>query len=140
MPALDAEAFVPRRIAGGTQHVVDARTGIRLEQENGSTAVGDEVLAWLGKQAAHMDSRVLRALILGQVVAGERERIGHLPALQVDHTKASPGRNADRPSLPRGDFDRFGGPHGTTLSHRAAPANHPSPQRRAVDSPTACPE
>ena len=106
MPALDPEAGVALGVAGGAQHVVDARRVVLLQQQDRPPVVGDEVLARPREQPVDVHAGVLGRVVLGDVVGPEGERVGDLAALHVDHAHALAGGHAHPAALAGRDVDR----------------------------------
>ena len=107
MPALDTEAFVPRGIARGDQHVVDPRCVVLLEREDRTPPVRDEVLAGPREEPVDVRPRVLRAVVLARVVGDERPRVRDLPSFDIDHAQAPTRLDPHGAPLARRDVDRL---------------------------------
>ena len=105
VPALDAETLVTRGVAGGDQHVVDSRRVVLLEREDRAPPVRDELLAGPREQPVDDRARVLRAVVLAGVLGDERPGVRDLPAIDVDHAKATTRINPHGTPLARRDVD-----------------------------------
>ena len=105
MAGRSAEARVARGIAGREEHVVEARRGIRLEEQDRLPAIAHERFADAREEPEVLGARVLGTQVLPEVVETEREQIAHLPAVQIHHSEAAPRLDPHGPPLARGNVD-----------------------------------
>ena len=91
------------------EHVVDAWRIVRLQCQDRPAAIRHELLPDARKQPADVDPCVLGAVVLGRIIDTEREQVGDLAALGIDHADTVAGADADAASLAGGDVDGLGG-------------------------------
>jgi hypothetical protein len=129
-----AEPAVASLVAGGEEHVVEARRRVRLERQQRAAPAAPERLAHAREEPEELGAGVLGAQALGEVGGAEREEVADLPAREVDDADAAPRRDAHRATLARGNLDPgCHGSHGIPVCNKTGPPGNKQrelPERR----------